>query len=576
MHIQILMHIFSFTNVKQSIHSSVYSPHVLAPVVRTIAMDLSNLQSRVSSAYIPPHRTQLHPRMHPFSSLSPPNNPPKLHSNRDKWLILAASLFVVPFLFYLFTIARGVHQSSKFGESKPKLFGIIIDASPTGSRIHVFEFLNEGMTPFIGLDGTGSSSLKVRPGLTRFADDPDSAGRSILGLIEFAKKRVPKSEWKNTKVQLMGTRGLEKLGLDSRESILESCRRVLRSSGFLFKDEWAAIIEGQEEGLYAWVAANYALGTLGGEPQETTGIVQLGGASMQVAFAPRDPPPVKISRRVKLAGVAYNLYIQSIPHFGQDAVWESLGEIHHSRDSSMFSSSREVIAGNPCIPRGYDLTSNTSDANLLASQPVGNFSACKSEVMASLKKRQGKCVHPPCEIVSNFLVELLGKTVPPEKFFYISELFGLVPKASLFELEAAGLHYCEDDWHKLKNLYPSIDDMDLLRYCFSSAYIVALLHESLGIAMIDNRIGFANQTGNTPLDWTFGAFILQTMLEPLELETDNLGEIVGNDAVTYFSLFAVLLIAVLGAFFVLKWQKPQLKTIYDLEKGRYIVTRMRR
>ncbi|XP_059640980.1 probable apyrase 6 isoform X2 [Cornus florida] len=203
-------------------------------------MDLSNIQSRVSSSYIPLHRTQLHPRMH---SLSPPK-PSSFQSNRDKWLILAASLFVVPFFFYLFTIARGVHRSPKFGESKSKLFGIIIDASSTMSRIHVFEFLNEGMTPFIGLDGAGSSSLKVRPGLQGFAGDPDGAGRSILELIEFAKKRVPRSEWKNTKVQLMGTTELEKLGLKSKEAVLKSCRRVLRSSGFLFKDEWAEIMKG--------------------------------------------------------------------------------------------------------------------------------------------------------------------------------------------------------------------------------------------------------------------------------------------------------------------------------------------
>lgn len=91
------------------------------------------------------------------------------------------------------------------------------------------------------------------------------------------------------------------------------------------------------------------------------------------------------------------------------------------------------------------------------------------------------------------------------------------------------------------------------------------------------RIRIGSQTGGIPLDWMLGAFILQTtMLESLEQKTDSLVQIVGNESVTYFSLFAVLLIAVLAAFFVLKWRKPQLKTIYDLEKGRYIVTRVPR
>lgn len=42
------------------------------------------------------------------------------------------------------------------------------------------------------------------------------------------------------------------------------------------------IVSGSDEGVYAWVVANYALGTLGGDPQETTGIIELGGASAQV------------------------------------------------------------------------------------------------------------------------------------------------------------------------------------------------------------------------------------------------------------------------------------------------------
>jgi len=41
---------------------------------------------------------------------------------------------------------------------------------------------------------------------------------------------------------------------------------------------------GSDEGLYAWVVANYALGTLGGDPHKTTGIIELGGASAQVQF----------------------------------------------------------------------------------------------------------------------------------------------------------------------------------------------------------------------------------------------------------------------------------------------------
>ena len=90
------------------------------------------------------------------------------------------------------------------------------------------------------------------------------------------------------------------------------------------------------------------------------------------------------------------------------------------------------------------------------------------------------------------------------------------------------------------------------------------------------RVGFGNEKINSHVDWTLGSFIIETMGEPLELEHIDTGMIVGNESVTYFSLFAFLFLIILAAFFVMQWRKPQLKTVYDLEKGHYIVTRIRR
>lgn len=90
-----------------------------------------------------------------------------------------------------------------------------------------------------------TGSMKARPGLGGFVEDPDNAGGLIEGLIEFAKKRVPRREWGNAGVQLMVS-GEEMVGLEGelKERILEVCRKVLRGSGFVFKDEWAHVIEG--------------------------------------------------------------------------------------------------------------------------------------------------------------------------------------------------------------------------------------------------------------------------------------------------------------------------------------------
>lgn len=51
----------------------------------------------------------------------------------------------------------------------------------------------------------------------------------------------------------------------------------------------------------------------------------------------------------------------------------------------------------------------------------------------------------------------------------------------------AGEQFCGEDWLRLKRKYDTYDEEDLLRFCFSTAYIVALLHDTLGFAMDDGR-----------------------------------------------------------------------------------------
>uniref|UniRef100_A0A2C9V046 Uncharacterized protein n=1 Tax=Manihot esculenta TaxID=3983 RepID=A0A2C9V046_MANES len=209
-------------------------------------MDFSTLQSRASTAYFPPHRTQLHPRMHlnSFSSPYQPSQNPNNKSQIHKFLILFIFLLTVPFLFYLFSTAQKIHHSSKFAEPKSKFFSVLIDSGLYGSRVRVYELLAEGTMPFT--DGSMpliAGSMKVRSGLAGFAENPENAGDLVDRLVKFAKGRVPKKEWGNTKVQLMaGGEKVDRLELKVREMILESCRRVLRESGFAFKEEWARFI----------------------------------------------------------------------------------------------------------------------------------------------------------------------------------------------------------------------------------------------------------------------------------------------------------------------------------------------
>lgn len=82
--------------------------------------------------------------------------------------------------------------------------------------------------------------------------------------------------------------------------------------------------------------------------------------------------------------------------------------------------------------------------------------------------------------------------------------------------------------------------------------------------------------GSVPLDWALGAFILQTTDDADIQKHDWIATIFSDESPTLLLLIGILLIVLFTAWSISRWRKPQVKTIYDLEKGRYITTRIGR
>lgn len=90
------------------------------------------------------------------------------------------------------------------------------------------------------------------------------------------------------------------------------------------------------------------------------------------------------------------------------------------------------------------------------------------------------------------------------------------------------------------------------------------------------RIQFTNQVGGIPLDWALGAFIMQRSWKPnadhLSLVTATVYEDFG-----FLSLCIVSILLISMAWCASRWKKrTQMKTIYDMEKGRYIIRHIKR
>ncbi|XP_020694998.1 probable apyrase 6 isoform X2 [Dendrobium catenatum] len=517
-----------------------------------------------------PRRASSPPRLFiPSRTPVAPLNRKQHHLNI--WIFFSVAAAVSLFLYVLVASKRIDYPR----------FSVVIDAGSTGTRLHVYGYTMSPETKLPVLDQASTSEMKVRPGLSSYSGDPSSAGAALVELLDFGKGKIPKNQWGNTEIRLMATAGLRMLDDGVREKILDSCRRVLTTSGFQFRDDWASVISGSDEGVFAWVAANYALDMLGRDLQETTGIIELGGASTQITFATKESLPSEFAHIVKFGGATYNLYSNSFLGLGQNVAHDSVKKLLSSRGLTSEESPASRVYTDPCSPSGYSHTGMSPAVSVvipsssLERQSIahasGNFSECKSAALLLLQKEKDRCLYQQCHLGSSYVPNLQGKFLATENFFFTSKFFGLGPVPILSDLESAGQQFCEEDWMKLKSKYQTLAEEDFTKYCFSAAYIVALLHDSLGIAMTDKRLWFSDNVQNIQVDWALGAFIMKTM--------EQMGWIAFISHDRFFTLFGIIVLSSLLSFaiwLILRLRKPQLKTVYDLEKGRYIVTKVSR
>lgn len=145
-------------------------------------------------------------------------------------------------------------------------WALMIDAGSTGSRMHVYKFSN--CLP----EGSSPSSLKedplptlvdeqfipITPGLSSYRGRPKAAAESLTKLMEEAVKSVPKSERGCTPIAVKATAGLRLLGAKESQDILDEVERWLKTEWpFEVVEDGVVIMDGKDEGVYAWITINY-------------------------------------------------------------------------------------------------------------------------------------------------------------------------------------------------------------------------------------------------------------------------------------------------------------------------------
>jgi guanosine-diphosphatase len=234
----------------------------------------------------------------------------------------------------------------------------MIDAGSTGSRIHIYRFnYCHGPSPTL----EDEVFHQIKPGLSHYKHDVFDAALSIRQLMDVAVKNVPIELHACTPLALKATAGLRLLGEEQSKNILHAVEEMIREKYKfkLFPTNGVAVMDGSDEGVFAWVTVNYLLKRIGLDDKvPTVGIMDLGGASTQIVFEPKgnsilDPNVKEFAYKVEFGKHMYNLYQHSYLGYG----------LMKSREKIKLMAARSHSKESPCIYHGMSEEFDTEETN---------------------------------------------------------------------------------------------------------------------------------------------------------------------------------------------------------------------
>jgi guanosine-diphosphatase len=442
--------------------------------------------------------------------------------------------------------------TKSYSKDKPLIqYALMIDAGSTGSRIHVYKFNNCGPTP--DLEEETFIQTEKRPGgsgLSIYPDDPEGAAKSLDVLLNGALEKVPESYQRCSPVAVKATAGLRKLGKDKSERILKAVRKHLEED-FPFpvvseEHHGVEVMDGKNEGVYAWITANYLLGKVGGpDKTPTAAVLDLGGGSTQIVFEPTFKDSADGGMPKTLAGGDhkydldfngrhFTLYQHSYLGYGlmearnalHSLILTGLYEEHKAEAEAEQKSTADATAflkspiPNPCIAPGM---SKEVKVELGANSPLGatvtvNMTGpslgapaqCRALAEKILHKDE-ECSIAPCSFKGvhqpSFEQTFAREDVYLLSYFY-DRLFplGMPESFTLAELRDLAAKVCngKEAWDVFQGIEGAIKELERPDHCLDLNFMLALLHTGYEMP-IDREVKIAKKIKGNELGWCLGA-----------------------------------------------------------------------
>jgi hypothetical protein len=283
-------------------------------------------------------------------------------------------------------------------------YEVVIDAGSTGNRVYVYK-QSEGNNAIPDITVQNLDKIKDKDGnkiKIKNKNDLPLAGndvnQTIKPLLDLAKAYLQNKnvEINTVPVSVLATAGMRVLANENESKVIAKyaeVQAIIESAGF--KVNSVRTILGTDEGLYSWLDINY--NNLK-EAKPTKGIIEVGGASAQIAFNTSDnqnvsqftAPSQATITKFQLNGKIYNVFSISYLGLGQNMARKMMN-MHNSNMpmnknscyvGNYINKAQPLLFPNSIFPNSTFASADTSFR--VESNNIFDFDACSKNYQTIL------------------------------------------------------------------------------------------------------------------------------------------------------------------------------------------------
>ncbi len=390
----------------------------------------------------------------------------------------------------LVSVSAWMPNATAGEQSSHDHYAAIIDAGSSGSRIYLYKI--RFLRGKLEIKDLFAYEPQKVPGLSEFSEHPEDAfSQGVAPLVDalnafLNEQGLPLSR---VKLHLQATGGLRQLNESKRTAILEATRTALSGSGF--GSGKIGMLAPEEEGIFAWADLNELAKRLG-PSRETLGIVEIGGASSQIAYETKGPSRHDV-KTWQIQGRRYRIFSRSFLGLGQNAARKTMMALPDGG-----------ARANPCYPSGVSVTDRKTGAEAL--RGGFDFERCKTlyRDLISANPDFGKVRFDDLAQI-DFRGIGQGNPVGPIKgSIALWGLPGPYPEATLPLVKA----FCRGGWQSFSTRFGG--DLVNQNQCANTIFVLTLLYDpTAGFGLSAHQLRHQETFEGRIPSWTRGFFLVQ-------------------------------------------------------------------